>query len=188
MHDTISTSIADAIAAIRRGGVIAYATEGVWGLGCDPLDETATLRLLALKQRPVDKGLILVGAHAAQFDGLIDWTALDDAQREAVLASWPGPNTWIVPATTRVPAWVSGGRDSVAVRASAHPVVATLCIAFGGALVSTSANVSTEPAPRSRGELDPRIVAGVDVVVDGETTGLSQPTTIRDARTGHILR
>ncbi len=188
MHDTISTSIADAIAAIRRGGVIAYATEGVWGLGCDPLDETATLRLLALKQRPMDKGLILVGAHAAQFDGLIDWPALDGAQREAVLASWPGPNTWIVPATTRVPAWVSGGRDSVAVRASAHPVVAALCIAFGGALVSTSANVSTEPAPRSRDKLDPRIVAGVDVVVEGETTGLSQPTTIRDARTGHILR
>ena len=180
--------LANAVAALKRGGVIAYATEGVWGLGCDPFDEAATMRLLALKQRPVDKGLILVGAGAAQFDGLIDWPALDAAQREAVLASWPGPHTWIVPATAHVPAWVSGGRDSVAVRASAHPVVAALCTMFGSALVSTSANVSTEPAPRMRAELDPRIVAGVDVVVEGETTGLSQPTTIRDARSGGVLR
>lgn len=188
MTATSPSHLDDAVAALRRGGVIAYATEGVWGLGCDPFDETATSRLLALKQRPVDKGLILIGSGVAQFDGLVDWSRLDAARREAVFASWPGPHTWVVPATARVPAWVSGGRDSVAVRASAHPVVAALCTAFGGALVSTSANLSTEPAPRTRAELDARIVAGVDVVLEGETTGLSQPTTIRDARTGAILR
>ena len=84
---------------LRRGGVIAYPTEAVWGLGCDPFDETAVLRLLALKQRAVDKGLILIAASASQFDGLLDWNALPEDRRAAVHASWPGPHTWIVPAT-----------------------------------------------------------------------------------------
>ena len=122
-----TTTIVDAIAILERGGVIAYPTEGVWGLGCDPLDEAAVLRLLALKQRRVDKGLILVAASVAQLDGLVDWQALGAATRDEVLASWPGPHTWIVPATTRVPHWISGAHDSIAVRVSAHPVVARLC-------------------------------------------------------------
>lgn len=182
------TALDDAVAALRRGGLVAYPTEGVWGLGCDPFDETATLRLLALKQRSVDKGLILVAARIAQLDGLLDCDALPGPRRDAVLATWPGPHTWIVPATARVPAWISGGRGSVAVRVSAHPVVVALCDAFGGALVSTSANVSTRPAPRHRGELDPEIVAGVDAVTPGDTGGLAQPTSIRDARSGDAVR
>ena len=186
MHD--HHAIADAVARLRGGGLVAYPTEGVWGLGCDPVDQAAVLRLLALKQRPVDKGLILVAADAAQLDGLVHWQALPQARRDAVHASWPGPNTWVVPATARVPAWISGGRDRVAVRVSAHPLVAALCAAFGGALVSTSANVSTDPAPQSRAALDPRIVAGVDAIAPGETSGLSQPTTIRDAFDGRVLR
>lgn len=186
--DSASSSIHDAVAALRRGGIVAYPTEGVWGLGCDPFDEAATLRLLALKQRLVDKGLILVAARVAQLESLVDWDALPAAARDAVLASWPGPHTWIVPATARVPGWVSGGRDSVAVRVSAHPVVAALCEAFDGAVVSTSANPSSQPAPRSRDALDARILAGVDVLVDGDTSGLSQATSIRDARDGRLLR
>jgi L-threonylcarbamoyladenylate synthase len=185
---TTTTTIVDAIAILERGGVIAYPTEGVWGLGCDPLDEAAVLRLLALKQRPVDKGLILVAASVAQLDGLVDWQALGAATRDEVLASWPGPHTWIVPATTRVPHWISGAHDSIAVRVSAHPVVAGLCRGYGAALVSTSANVGGMPAPRTRGELSPEIVAGVDAIVAGETSGLAQPTTIRDARDGRQVR
>jgi L-threonylcarbamoyladenylate synthase len=183
-----TAAAADAVATLRRRGVIAYPTEGVWGLGCDPFDEGATLRLLALKQREVDKGLILVAASTAQLDGLVDWEALPASRRDVVLASWPGPHTWVMPATPRVPPWITGGRDSVAVRVSAHPLVVALCDAFGGALVSTSANVSTLPAPRTRAELDPRIVAGVDAILAGETSGLAQATTIRDARDDRQLR
>ena len=177
-----------AVAALRNGGIIAYPTEGVWGLGCDPFDEAATLRLLALKQREVDKGLILIAASPGQLDGLVDWDALPASRRAAVLATWPGPHTWVVPATARVPAWITGGRDSVAVRVTAHADVVALCNAYGGALVSTSANVSTQPAPRVRAELDPRIVAGVDAVLHGETSGLAQATSIRDARDDRQLR
>jgi L-threonylcarbamoyladenylate synthase len=181
-------SVQDAIAIVRRGGVIAYPTEGVWGLGCDPFDEAAVLRLLALKRREVDKGLILVAATGAQLDGLVDWNRLEDATRDEVIASWPGPHTWIVPVTDRVPRWITGAHEGVAVRVSAHPVVAGLCNALGGTLVSTSANIGGMPAPRTRAELAPEIASGVDAIVAGETSGLAQPTTIRDARDGRKIR
>ena len=178
----------DAIAALRRGGVIAYPTEAVWGLGCDPFDEAAVLRLLALKQREVGKGLILVAADGTQLDGLADWQALPDARREEVLASWPGPHTWVVPATARVPRWITGDHDGVAVRVSAHPLVAGLCRSFGGALVSTSANPAGAPPPRTLAEADPALFAALDAVLAGDTGGLARPTPIRDARSGAGLR
>lgn len=183
-----SLSIAEAVATLRRGGVVAYPTEAVWGLGCDPFDEAAVLRLLALKQRAVDKGLILVAATTAQFDGLLDWDALPPARRDAILASWPGPHTWVMPATARVPHWITGQHDSVAVRVSAHPVVVALCTGFAGALVSTSANPAGAPAPKTLDALDPGLRTGIDGLVAGATGGLDRATTIRDARSGAELR
>ncbi|HLT45109.1 MAG TPA: Sua5/YciO/YrdC/YwlC family protein [Luteimonas sp.] len=177
-----------AAAVLRRGDLLAYPTEGVWGLGCDPFSEAAVTRLLALKQRTPDKGLILVAATLTQFDGLLDWAALDASRREAVQASWPGPNTWLVPATARVPPWVRGAHETVAVRVSAHPVVVALCRAWDGPLVSTSANRAGDPAPATRAALAPAIVDGVDLVVAGETSGLGQPSTLRDAATGARIR
>jgi L-threonylcarbamoyladenylate synthase len=182
------TPLEDCIAALRGGGLIAYPTEGVWGLGCDPRSEAATLKLLALKQRDVAKGLILIASDETQLAPFIDMAALDAAQRDAVRASWPGPNTWIVPASKEAPRWITGAHDGIAVRVTAHPLVRALCDDFGGALVSTSANIASEPSPRRRAELDPRIVAGVDAVADGETSGLSGPSSIRDARDGQRLR
>ncbi len=173
---------------LRRGGVIAYPTEAVWGLGCDPFDQAAVLRLLALKQRPVDKGLILVAAAIPQLDGLVDWNALPTQRREAVLADWPGPHTWIVPATPRVPRWITGDHHGVAVRVSAHPVVSALCDAFGGALVSTSANSTGAPAPKTLAECDPELLAALDGIAIGETGGLERPTAIRDALSAAVLR
>lgn len=181
-------SIEAAAARLRAGGVIAYPTEAVWGLGCDPFNEAAVLRLLALKCRPVDKGVILVVADVTRLDGLVDWQALDPAARETVFASWPGPHTWIVPATARVPAWVRGAHRDVAVRCSAHPVVVALCHAFGGPLVSTSANPAGAPPPRTLDAFDPGLRAAVDAIVDGDTGGLDRPTPIRDARSGDVLR
>ncbi|WP_256645866.1 Sua5/YciO/YrdC/YwlC family protein [Thermomonas paludicola] len=177
-----------ALSALQTGGVIAYPTEGVWGLGCDPRNEAAVLRLLALKQREVAKGLILIAASEAQLAPYVDMAALDDVQRAAVRASWPGPNTWIVPASATAPGWITGAHDGIAVRVTAHPVVRALCDGFGGALVSTSANIASEPSPCTRAALDPRILDGVDAVADGETSGRLQPSTIRDARSGLSLR
>lgn len=185
---SMNNDIANALAALRNGGVIAYPTEGVWGLGCDPRDEAAVLRLLTLKQRDVAKGLILIASSEAQLAPFIDAASLADAQLVEVRASWPGPNTWIVPASKDAPRWITGAHDGIAVRVTAHPLVRALCDGFGGALVSTSANIASEPSPRTRAELDPRIVAGVDAVTDGETLGRAQPSTIRDTRSGTTLR
>jgi len=178
----------ESVAVLKQGGVIAYPTEAVWGLGCDPFNATAVMRLLAIKQREVTKGLILVAGERAQFDGLLDWNALPADRLAAVEASWPGPNTWIVPATARVPRWVTGTHAGVAVRVSAHPIVAALCNAFGGPLISTSANRAGEPPAFDCGQLDPALLALLDGVCEGETAGLAAPTPIRDALTGAVLR
>jgi L-threonylcarbamoyladenylate synthase len=183
MHDLDA-----AVAALRDGGVVAYPTEAVWGLGCDPFNESAVLRLLAIKQRPVGKGLILIAASLAQLDGLADWDALPADRREAVRAGWPGPHTWVVPATPRVPHWITGNHDSVAVRVSAHPPVVRLCAAYGGPLVSTSANLADRPPAFLREQLDPALVARLDGLVAGETGGMAAPTVIRDARDDQLLR
>jgi len=178
----------DAARVLHAGGVVAYPTEAVWGVGCDPFDQAAVLRLLALKQREVEKGLILVAANLQQFDGLLDWDVLPADRAEVVQASWPGPHTWIVPATGRVPRWITGMHDGVAARVSAHAVVVALCEAFGGPLVSTSANPAGSPPPRDPEDFDPDLFARLDGVVDGHTGTLAAPTAIRDARDGRVLR
>jgi len=179
---------AAAAKALRAGAVLAYPTEAVWGLGCDPFDEAAVLRLLAIKQRAVDKGVILVGGRLAHIEGLLDWSRLPPDRVAEVQSQWPGPRTWIVPTTARVPRWITGTHDGVAVRVSDHPVVVALCEAFGGPLVSTSANLAGEPPAFTFDALSQDVMSRVDGVVEGETGGLRAPTAIRDALTGAELR
>lgn len=174
--------------ALHRGAVLAYPTEGVWGLGCDPLNEATVLRLLTIKQRDIAKGLILIAADEAQLTPFVDMAALTEAQRNAVHASWPGPNTWIVPASANAPTWITGQHIGIAVRVSAHPEVVALCQAFGGALVSTSANLAGQPSPRRREELEPGLLATIDGVLQGESGGREAPSVIRDVMSGQVLR
>ncbi|QOW24734.1 L-threonylcarbamoyladenylate synthase [Lysobacter sp. H23M47] len=176
------------VRALRQGGVIAYPTEAVWGLGCDPFNQAAVVRLLDIKQRPVAKGLILIAGALAQLDGLVDWSALAAERCVEVRASWPGPHTWVVPATASVPRVITGDHDSVAVRVSAHPTVVALCAAWGGVLVSTSANLAGRPPATCIDQLDPALLARIDGVLTGDVGGRASPSTIRDARTGAILR
>jgi L-threonylcarbamoyladenylate synthase len=180
--------VAPAAALLRRGGVIAYSTEAVWGLGCDPRNEAAVLRLLQIKQRDIGKGLILIAAQVEDLKPYVDFGALPEAALARVLASWPGPHTWIVPADTGTPRSLTGDHDGIAVRVSAHPTVIALCRAFGGALVSTSANPAGAPPPVALADFDPGLLQAIDGVVEGDTGGLERPTAIRDARTGQVLR
>lgn len=186
--DNRSDTLAATVDALRRGGVVAYPTEAVWGLGCDPFDERAVMRLLALKRRPVNKGLILIAASPAQLAPLVAWETMPASRRDTVLESWPGPHTWTVPVTTRVPTWIRGAHASVAVRVSDHPTVVALCTAFGGPLVSTSANLAGKPPAFRRAELDPALAGLLDAICEGETGGLAAPTPIRDAMSGEVLR
>lgn len=170
---------------VHEGGVIAYPTEAVWGLGCDPWNMEAVFRLLALKERPLEKGLILVAADMAQFDFLLD--DLPQAWRAQLRLSWPGPNTWLVPHRDRLPGWITGVHDSVALRVSDHPLVRELC-AHTGPLVSTSANPAGRPAARSRLRVEQYFGGRLDAVLGGELGGRRNPSLIRDLRTGEVIR
>ena len=181
-------SLPEAAIALQTGGVIAYPTEAVWGLGCDPRNEQAVLRLLAIKQREVEKGLILIASHLDQLRPFLNLAAVPAENLAAVLASWPGPHTWVMPASAAAPRWITGAHDGIAVRISAHPLVIELCNAYGGALVSTSANRAGQPAALTRETLDPAVLEGVDGLAAGETGGLGAPTAIRDALTGAAIR
>jgi L-threonylcarbamoyladenylate synthase len=170
---------------VRAGGVIAYPTEAVWGVGCDPWNAEAVERLLALKQRPVEKGLILVAADITQFDFLL--AGLPAAWIEQLRGSWPGPNTWLVPHADRLPAWITGCHDSVALRVSDHPGVQALC-RLTGPLVSTSANPAGRPAARSRLRIAQYFGNRLDAVLGGALGGRRNPSLIRDLRSGAVLR
>ncbi len=179
-------AIRAAARAIRAGGVVACPTEAVFGLSCDPGNLSAVRRLLALKQRPATKGLILIAADLAQLE---PWLApLSDEQRERMLAGWPGPITWVAPARKDVPACLSGGRDSLAVRVTDHPLAAALCRAFGGALVSSSANRNQRRAARSPLEVRLRLGDNPDYILPGRTGGRDRPTEIHDLHSGRRLR
>ncbi len=171
---------------LGAGGVIAYPTEAVYGLGCDPLNGHAVHRLLALKRRPVKKGLILIAAHADQLTPYVE--SLPAAQRAAIEASWPGPVTWLLPAREGCPAWLRGEHETIAVRVTDHPLVAALCHAYGGALVSTSANRAGQPPARSALGVRRIFRFGVDFILHGETGALARPTEIRDACSGRVIR
>lgn len=175
-----------AAAVLRAGGVVAYPTEGCYGLGCDPRNTRAVRQVLRLKRRHWRQGLILIGAHWAH---VARW--VDTADTEAVARAretWPGPSTWVLRARPGVSRWLRGGHDTIAVRVTAHPLAAALCRSFGGAIVSTSANRHGRrpalTASQVRGQFPDRL----DFIVEGPLGGLAGPTAIRDGCTGEVLR
>lgn len=172
--------------ALATGEVIAYPTEAVYGLGCDPFNPDAVERLLQLKRRPMHKGLILLAADIEMIEPLLQH--LPEPVQAEVCASWPGAVTWLLPdPDDLVPRWVKGKHSSVAVRVTAHPLAHQLCELAGGLLVSTSANVAT--ARPALSPLDVRLYfhQGVELI-SGPLGGLAKPTPIRDPMSGHLLR
>lgn len=171
---------------LRRGGVVAYPTEAVFGLGCDPRDRKAVRRILRIKRRPWQKGLILIAADFEQLTPYLE--PLDPALWDTVLASWPGPVTWLLPARRRVSRWLRGRHRTLAVRVTAHQQAAALCRAFGGAIISTSANRSGRPPVRTTLAVRGRLGRDVDFVLPGAVGGAARPSEIRDPASGRILR
>jgi L-threonylcarbamoyladenylate synthase len=174
-----------AAATLHAGGVIAYPTEAVYGLGCDPLNLDAVLRLLSIKHRDPAKGLILVADNIQRLLPFIKVTA---AQRQALMQTWPGPNTWLVPVQDWVPEWLTGQHDTLAVRVTAHPLVAALCREAGMPIVSTSANLAGQPPARNALQVRKRLAGKIDFLLNGQTSGQRRPTTIRDLETGQVIR
>ena len=182
------TDVFAAADRIRQGGVLAYPTEAVYGLGCDPHNSDAVAMLCSLKERSLDQGFLLVAASFEQIERYIDIHRLPGRRLEQIKASWPGPSTWVVPRTADVPEWLVGRREGIALRVTAHAPAAAMCRAFGGALVSTSANPHGAPPARHADQVVRYFGGRIDGVLDAPVGGLLRPTTIRDAMTGAVLR
>lgn len=173
--------------ALKAGETVAYPTESVWGLGCDPANRKAMERLVALKQRPLEKGVILIAADLDQVAHLL--APLPAQTRQAAEALWPGFVTCLLPDVgAQVPEWIRGRHSTVAVRVSRHPSVQALCRAFGGPIVSTSCNPAGRKPARTSLEARRYFNASVEHFMTGATLQKTGPSPILDLNSGHYLR
>lgn len=174
-----------AVDVLRAGGVVAHATEGVWGLACDPFDGAAVEKVLEIKGRDAAKGLILAAGRPEAF--ATELAGLDDDVAARIRESWPGAVTWVVP-NSRFPQWITGGHDTVAIRVPGHAQVRALADAFGGAIVSTSANRSGVEPARTQAAVADALGEAVDFILPGEIGSSAGPSRIIDALNGRTLR
>jgi len=180
-----SWQIRRAVNTLDKGGVIAYPTEAVYGLGCDPWNGLAVQKLLDIKQRSWRKGLIIIAADFNQLQGFIDPVSAQELQ--LLEATWPGPTTWLLPKSSECPTYLSGIHNTIAVRVTAHKQTAELCRQFGGAIVSTSANMAGAKPAKTVREIRWNL-ANIDTVLPGQCSGSQQPTEIKELQTGTRLR
>lgn len=174
-----------AVAACRNGGVIAYPTEAVYGLGCIPLFEHSVQRILKLKHRSIRKGLILVASNIEQLDDYVNFEKVKNFGN--IRNSWPGPLTWLIPARKKTPVWLTGVHSTLAVRVSSHPVINALCNELGP-IVSTSANPTGAKPATSNQRVRSYFGTGIDYIFPENILNQKNPTEIRDAQTGNIIR
>ncbi|MGN8159039.1 L-threonylcarbamoyladenylate synthase [Salinisphaera sp. SWV1] len=171
---------------LAEGGIVAHATEGVWGLAADAFDADAVWRVIAAKQRDVARGLIVVAADSAQLAPLVAPDA--GAAWQRAVESWPGPTTWLLPARAGAPQWLTGGQPTIALRETAHALTRALCGEFGGPIVSTSANVSGRPPVDSPWRARACFGDRIDMVLGGRADTPGRASTIRNASTNETIR
>lgn len=207
----ITDSTIQAATWLKKGQLLAYPTESVWGIGCDPFNKQAVMRLLDIKQRPIEKGMIVVTDSSSRITALLEGLSID--QRQRVLDSWQTDSinatakqahTWLLPIPKNlpitIPSWITGTHDSVAVRVIDHPLVKQLCAQMVsvsnpyGFVVSTSCNPSGKPPALSLIEAQSYFlcdnVNSNECVgyLKGETLGYQLPSQIGDALTGQVIR
>lgn len=186
MSDT--STIKQAAEVFFQGGILAYPTEAVFGLGCDPDNKVAIKQLLALKQRPVNKGLILLASNYSQLLPYINDSAITEEQRFCVLSRWPGAITQILPADKQISPLLCGDFDSIAVRITNHPDVVALCERINKPIISTSANLSGQAPAITWQQIVEKLNDKVDFIIKSKTSGLLKPSTIINGLTGEVFR
>ena len=175
-----------AVRSLKQGNVIAYPTESVFGLGCDPSNLSAIKRLLQIKSRSADKGLILIASDLSQLEPWVDFKQVPDMQQ--ILDSWPGHETWLIPAQKHVSTLLTGNHKTLATRISAHPTVRQLCNSFKGAITSTSANKNGLREARDIFSARQLFNDKIDYYLPGQISGSQRPSRIRNAITGELIR
>lgn len=182
------STITKAAEIFIQGGIIAYPTEAVFGLGCDPDNERAIQKLLSIKQRPAHKGLILLAADYSQLLPYIDELAISKDNLIKVLSRWPDAITQVLPANKNISPLLCGNFDSIAVRITDHKDVVALCHQTNKAIVSTSANLAGDQPATTWQEVENQLGDKVDFILEGVTAGLLKPSTIINGLTGEVLR
>jgi len=176
--------IRQAANVIKSQGVISYPTEAVYGLGCDPFSEIAVNKILQLKQRSVEKGLIIIASKIEQLEEI---TELSPADRKKI-NEHSSPVTWLVNKSTLTPQWISGKHTKIAIRVSQHPVVQALCNAAHTAIVSTSANTANLKPATTLLQVHQYFPTQLDFYLPGDTGDLNQVTPIIDIETTQSIR
>ena len=167
-----------AAAILREGGLVAFPTETVYGLGANALDEEAAKKIYAAKGRPSDNPLI---AHIADFSDLKPLVAeIPETAKKLMEAFWPGPLTMIFPKSDAVPYGTTGGLDTVAVRMPSDPVAMTLIRLSGVPVAAPSANTSGRPSPTTADHVWQDMNGKIDMIVDGGPVGIGVESTIID--------
>ncbi len=177
-----------ALEAFQQGGILAYPTEAVFGLGCDPDNDEAIEKLLAIKNRPVDKGLILLAGNYSQLLPYIEDSKIPQDKRALILSRWPDGITQLVAKASQLSPLLSGKFDSIAVRITSQPDVVALCKATNKPIVSTSANLSGGEPAKAWQDISSELSDKIDFIIKGNTLGFDQPSTIIDALSGEIIR
>ena len=177
---------ASAVACLRAGEVIAYPTEAVYGLGCDPRNEAAVRNILTLKGRPESAGFVLIASNLQQIKPWIADTPPELLER--AMQSWPGPVTWLFPRAEHVPDFVAGNHKTIAIRLTAHTASRALCESFGSALISSSANHSSKEPARSQDEVNAYFAGQIAGTLAGPLGAGNKPSEIRDLVSGAIIR
>ncbi len=178
-------------AFLRRGGLIAYATQAVFGLGCDPRSPRGLRRLLALKRRPAHKGLIVIADRQERLARFHQ--PLTPSQQLRAQSRWPGAHTWLMPAAARVPVALRGRHrragqvPRIALRVDAHPDAVALCRRLKMALVSTSANRAGQ-RPLKSARACQRQFGGRVRVLPGRVKAHCRPSTVADLLSDQVLR
>ena len=177
-------SIRHAANIIRRGGVLAYPTDTIYGLGCDPGNRDAVERINRIKNRPLSKHFILLAGSIEQLDPLLD---IDDLQQKKIMQATK-PTSWIVKASRSAPAWLTDSDHQLTIRISQHPLVKRLCQRLGHAIISTSANPSGRHPAKNSLQIQQYFHSSVDKILASHTQLTARPSTIIRLSDNCIIR
>ncbi|MBI2958042.1 MAG: threonylcarbamoyl-AMP synthase [Chloroflexi bacterium] len=172
----LARQLGAATRVLRGGGIVAYPTDTVYGLGCNALNSIAVVRVYEVKKRPRHLALPILIPEVGQLPSVarsVPRAAMALAER-----FWPGALTLVLPKQDRIPDIVTARCDRVAVRVPAHPVPAFLCRALGAPLIGTSANLHGMPSCRTAREVRRHFAGEVDLVIDGESPGGVESTVV----------
>ena len=181
----IITEVKDVICHLKSGEVIGYPTEAVYGIGCDPWNQSSVEKIAKIKGRKNSQTFLMVASSIGQLTDLIDISKLSPQ----VASSWPGHTTWLIKAKENVPYWLQDEQtNKVGIRISNHPLVIELCNAFGKPIISTSANVSGKEEIKNQQEFIRTFSSDINYLVDGDLGDYDETSVIIDMETNKKIR